>query len=245
MEEIKNKILEFFAGIDLDESTHTYTLSGKKIFKISVSGLISPYKHKTDWETVKHNVAVSKGITPEKVQESWDEAAKLGCDIGDKTHIFGENYVLNGFKGEPTTGYERAVVKFWSEIPPHIVPLSLEIKMYHKELLFAGTSDILLYNTKTKEIYIADYKTNKDLFKNFAGNTMTAPFSNYLCQPYRHYTLQLSYYQILLEQIPGIKVSRRMLIWILPDGNYKMYDTEDVTGILKEELKLHGINGKA
>lgn len=245
MEELRNKILEFFNGINLDEKTHTYTISGDKKLSISVSGLIKPYKHPTDYEALKKDLAIKRGVTEESIQDSWNEAAELGCSIGDATHIFGENYVLNGMKGDPSTGYERAVVKFWADMPPHIVPLILEVKMYHKDLLFAGTSDILLYNTKTNEIYIADYKTNKNLFKNFREQKMLAPFNNLICMPFNHYTLQLSYYQILLEQaIKDIKITRRIIVWLLPSGEYQMYDTIDLTSVLRNELSKHGINGK-
>ena len=112
----------------------------------------------------------------------------------------------------------------------------MELRMYHKVFKFSGTADILLYDTINKCFIIADYKTNKDLFKNFAGQKMTKIFSHFLDTPFNHYQLQLSYYQILFEQI-GYKVSRRIIIWLKEDGTYEMYDTEDLTSILIKELK--------
>lgn len=240
MNEIKDKILEFFSGIHLDEASHKYTL-GNETFKISVSGLIKPYYYPTDWEKVKLNVSNSRGISIEDVEKEWKQAADEGCAIGDKTHIFGENYVLSGFNLKPTTGYEKAIVNFWKDLPDFIIPIVLEAKMYHKKYRFAGTSDILLYDTRDNSIIIADYKTNKDLFKNFNDQRMQYPFSYLKCSPFGHYTLQLSYYQILLEQVPGVKVKNRRLIWLKADGTYAMYDTDNVTEELKKELLLNGI----
>ena len=240
MEEVKNKLSEFFSGIHLDEATHRYTL-GEEVFKISVSGLIKPYYFPTDWDNVKSNVALKLGITKEQVQINWDLEAKKGCNIGDKTHIFGENYVLSNFKLEPVTGYEKAIVKFWKELPKHIVPIKLELKMYHKLYRFAGTADIILYNTLTGKIIIADYKTNKDLFKNFQGQRMKYPFSHLFCSPFGHYNLQLSFYQILIEQVPNVSVENRVIIWLLPDGTYKLYETADYSESLKHELSKKGI----
>jgi hypothetical protein len=46
--------------------------------------------------------------------------------------------------------------------PEWIVPVGVEIKMYHKVFRLPGTADILLF-TKNQEYIIVDYKTNKRL----------------------------------------------------------------------------------
>ena len=120
-------------------------------------------------------------------------------------------------------------------MPEHILPVTAELRMYHFKHLFAGTADVLLFDTKNQTYIIADYKTNKDLNKNFRNKTMLAPFNNLLDSPLNHYQIQLSYYQILLEQI-GVKVSRRIIVWLDLEGNYQMIDTEDLTDKLKEIL---------
>ena len=91
------------------------------------------------------------------------------------------------------------------------------------------------FDTKTQSYIIADYKTNKDLLKNYKGKTMIGPFSHLLDNPLNHYVIQLSYYQLLLEQV-GVKVSKRVIIWLGLDGNYQLFNTEDVTDILKQQL---------
>ena len=104
--------------------------------------------------------------------------------------------------------------------------------MYHFSLLYPGTMDILLFDTKNQTYIIADYKTNRDLFKNFQGQTMLAPFEYKLDRPFSHYEIQLSYYQILIEQILGITVSRRIVVYLGLDGEFTMYDCEDVRHLL-------------
>jgi hypothetical protein len=64
---------------------------------------------------------------------------------------------------------------------------------------------------------------------------MIGAFSHLLDMPLNHYVIQLSYYQLLLEQV-GVKVSKRVIIWLGLDGNYQLFETEDVTGILKSTL---------
>lgn len=235
MEELKTKILKYFEKLSFKEGGHQYQVDALPI-KISVSGLIKKYKYPTDWKKVLKQTAERQGKTEKEISDSWNEAAAKGCSIGDKAHIFGEFYAIDrSLKAE--TGFDRAIQKFWNDLPEYIVPLILEVKMYHKKYMFAGTADILLYNTKTKQIYIGDYKTNKDLFKNYKSQKMQEPFNNLLCCSFNHYQLQLSFYQLLLEQIPGIKVAGRKLIWIKEDGTYLLYNTEDYTEILKQELK--------
>jgi hypothetical protein len=65
---------------------------------------------------------------------------------------------------------------------------------------------------------------------------MLAPFEDMLDMPYNHYQLQLSLYQILLEE-QGYEVEANVLIWLLPNGNYQQYKTKNFTNILKEQLQ--------
>jgi hypothetical protein len=92
-----------------------------------------------------------------------------------------------------------------------------------------------LYNTLTGKFILADYKTNRDLFKNFASKKLLYPFNFLLDNPYNKYQLQLSSYQILFELV-GYEVESRRIIWIKPDGNYEMFKTVDYTERLKQYL---------
>ena len=65
---------------------------------------------------------------------------------------------------------------------------------------------------------------------------MLAPFEALLDCPLNHYVVQLSYYQILLEQI-GVRVTKRVIVWLGLDGKFTCINTEDVTGILKTNLE--------
>lgn len=239
MHSVRTNIQDFFSGLSFEEKRHKYSIPEGEL-KISVSGLISKYKYPTDWNRVKIQYAEKHNMTVDEVSALWRIAADEGKSKGNKAHIFGENYALDR-RLKPKTGYDKAIVKFWGDLPNFIQPLILECQMYHKKYLFAGTADILFYNLQNNTIIIGDYKTNKELFNNFLGQKMQYPFANLLCQSFNHYQLQLSYYQILLEQIPGIKVSGRKLIWIKEDGTYLLYNANDYSAILKNELELHGI----
>jgi hypothetical protein len=115
-----------------------------------------------------------------------------------------------------------------------------ELQMYHKDYMFGGTADIILYNKNTKKYIIADYKTNEDLFKNFKSKKLKGVFSNLLESGYNKYQVQFSLYQILLEQA-GVEVEKRCLVHLLPNGEFVQYFTDDYTEVVKQDIKTSGI----
>ena len=234
MKDIVNNITSNFTKLTFDEEKHQYSVDGVKL-KGSVSSKVDKFVKKTDFGAVAQRIAVRDNIPVQSILQEWEKEKELACTKGNRVHLFGELYVFDRTL-KPTCKQEEAIVKFWNDLPDTIVPVTMELRMFHKEFMFAGTADILLYNTVTETFIIGDYKTNKDLFKNFKKQKMLGPFDNMLDCAFNKYQLQLSYYQILFEQT-GLKVSSRKLIWLLPDGTYKMYNMDDHTEVLKQELK--------
>lgn len=238
MKELLNQIENTFPKLSFDEQSHSYYLDGKKL-KTSVSKEIEDFYEKFDAETVSARMAQYDSRSAEEIRESWSVNTKEACDNGTRVHYFGEHYPFDRTL-IPSCGQEIAIKKFWDEIPGHIVPVKMELRMYHKLYLFAGTSDILMYDTVNKYFILGDYKTNKDLFKNYKRKTMLAPFERWLDSPFNKYQVQLSFYQLLFEQT-GLKIGGRKLIWLLKTGEYLMYDTEDVTKTLNRHLELKAL----
>lgn len=237
--EIKRTLDAAFEGLILHDETHTYTLGSKKLSG-SVSSLVK-YFHLPFPENALAKKAKKLGISEEQLAQEWKEINEESTTRGTRVHLFGETYPYNK-ELQPSCPQEEAVVKFWSELPKHIMLVGVEIKMYHKTYMFPGTMDLLLYDTINNHYIIADYKTNKDIYKNFQGQRMLPPFNNLLDSPLNHYQLQFSFYQILLEQV-GIHVGQRLLIWLGLDGNYTMISTEDLTSKLQSFLRNKYENG--
>lgn len=85
---------------------------------------------------------------------------------------------------------------------------------------------------------IVTHNTNHDLYKQYNIDNkkmLLAPFDDMVNQNLSIYTLQLSAYQIPLEDI-GLKVLGRRIIWVKPDGTYEKISVPDVTKILREVL---------
>ena len=239
MEELKTKIKNYFIDLNFDDKNHSYNIKNNIKIKLSVTNLIKNFIEPFDSENISSIVAKKRNITQEEVLKEWKNIKDEACDKGNKIHLFGESYPFNK-NLKPQNKFENAIVKFCNNIPSNINFFMTELKMYHKKYMFAGTTDIIFYNKDTDKFIIGDWKTNKDLFKNYKGKKMKKPFDNLLDCPYNHYQLQLSFYQILFEQL-GLKVSSRKLIWLKPTGNYELYNTKNYTNVLNNYLKYNAL----
>lgn len=222
-----NEIIDFFKDVTFEEEQHIYSVNGVPI-RESVSDKIKQYYKPFNKNVISYHSARKQGVCQKELVKQWDNKRDIAIIKGNKAHLFGELYPFNR-ELRPQSPYDIAIMKFWNDLPPHIVPIIAEARMYHKKDLYAGTPDFILYNTLTGCYIIIDYKTNIDIFKNYNNQKMLAPFEHLLDNPYNKYQLQFSYYQILLQQMEDIKVSSRKLIWLLPTAKYLIYDTEDYT----------------
>ena len=201
-------------------------------------------------------------MTPEQILESWKKISDEACEHGTFTHECGESlfYYMTGqidkilpdFKDRLTEdgGFmllypkEEAAGKFYEDIPECIVPILAETKVYDEELGYSGTFDILFYydatldgkNPEKSGLIVMDWKTNKDLYKNFKGQKLLSPFDELLDMPLNLYKLQLSLYQSCINKV-GLKVVARRILWLKPDGTYDKINLEDYVNVLREELK--------
>ena len=235
--EFNDKVESYFKGLTFEASKHEYFVNSKKIKK-SVSVLLKDFVPFVDFAAKAIAIDAREGLSPGTTQALWDAKKDLACRDGSDTHNFAEG---ERKKSEADTAKKRAVMLFWSDMnracPGRYVVVLKEQPMYHKKYLFSGTGDFILYDTWNDKFVIGDYKTNEDLFKNFRGQKMLSPFQALLDNPYNHYQLQLSFYQILLEQVSDYKVSERWIIWLLPDGSYQRYLTQDYTPWLNNWLE--------
>lgn len=204
------------------------------------------------------------GMTREEISEQWNQHSSVACDAGTETHEFGESmfyYMIgeddkilpsakNKFKNgkpAPSTPKEEQVVKFWNDLPEYLIPVLAETKVFNQiGTPYAGTFDILFYYYKEDDLdnqglVIYDYKTNEKLKSGFY-TPMRYPFENMIDESLSLYTLQLSLYQIPLEEI-GLKVKTRRIIWLQED-KYTIIKIPDVIDKLKKALNFNNDKNK-
>lgn len=205
-------------------------------------------------------------MTVEQIVDSWKKISDEACTTGTFHHEFGESafYYMTGqydkilpdFKDRLTSdgGFkaiypkEEAVVRFYEEIPKCIVPILAETRVFveYGKAGYAGTFDILFYydaelderasHQNNSGLLVLDWKTNKDLYKNFKEQKLLPPFHGLLDMPLSTYKLQLSLYENALYKI-GLKVVGRRILWLKPDGEYEKINLESYRKQIDEELQ--------
>lgn len=148
----------------------------------------------------------------------------------------------------PTRPKEEAALKFWNEFPENLWVVLPETKVYTSanpkiqyNKNFAGTFDLLCYykhptNDEKSGLIIMDWKTNKDLYNEFAkshNKMMYYPFDDIYDEDYGHYIIQLNAYQTCLEDI-GLKVIGRRIIWLKDDGSYELVPIKNITDKIRK-----------
>lgn len=264
--EIRNKIEDSFKGLTFVEEGHKYFLDGKEMECVSnVTHRWKPVfnSEAKAYETSSNNWDNEKSkyyrMTPEMILEQWRTISHNACEHGTERHLFGESafYYMTGqydkiadeFKDRLTSdggfkaikGKEIAVVHFFNDLPKNIIPILAETKVFSRKYQYSGTFDILFYynspnGDEYSGLFIMDYKTNKDLYKNFQEETLLYPFDELINMPLNLYKLQLSLYQIPLEDI-GLKTVARRILWLREDGHYEKIPLESYTNILREIME--------
>lgn len=257
--EIREKILNKFQDLLFVEESHQYFLNGEEL--PSVSHITHRFQEPFDELIVAENYALKNGETPQYWLDKWHFNSLKAMTTGTLVHSFGEaNFykkinrcdlipkeVLCKFDKKhkwliPTRTKEEAVLKFWEEFPKDLYPVLAETKVY-KPHSYAGTFDLLAYykhptDDSKSGLVILDYKTNaklEDEYSRNVGRMLYEPFSDLYSESKSLYTLQLSCYQIPLEDL-GLKVIGRRLIWLTDDGNYELIPLIDVTKKLRKVL---------
>lgn len=234
VQEILNKFEWLFSELVFKEEEHTYNLNGT--YLPSVSSLVKRHETFVDFKAIAKAVAKRDNMSVEDVHSKWDKIKVDACALGHETHSYAEFY--DGTQ-QPSNELEKAAKKFFDELPSYYKVISKELRMFSKEFKYAGTADLILLDTRTNTIVIADFKTNKDLWKSY--HMLQPPFENLEQNNFNKYQFQLSYYQLMIEQ-SEYEVSNRVLIWLRRDGEYEIHATKDLTTELRKFLINNPLN---
>lgn len=152
----------------------------------------------------------------------------------------------------PTRPKEEAVIKFINDLPKSYHLVLNEARVYsglnidktkNPKEQYSGCFDMLFWfdgggDPNKAGLVILDYKTNASLENSFSrkvGKFLKKPFLDLYNESKSFYALQLSLYQIPLEDI-GYKVLDRKLIWLKDDGTYEKVALPNFTEILRQNL---------
>ena len=145
----------------------------------------------------------------------------------------------------PYGNKQKAVAKYYEDMfqTEGFYPVMPEARIYIESgnnpygmnVNISGTFDALFafQDKKTCEwkLSIRDWKTNKSLVNDYNRSnviTLLPPFNDLIDENTSHYTLQLSTYQLGIQQL-GYKITDRKLLWLTEEADYYKIDVPDVT----------------
>lgn len=219
-------------SIAFKASDHSYvSIDDTDIQWISVTSLVSNFKEPFDAEATAQKVSKSKkskwyGLTPQEILEAWNSEGKRATDLGTFYHNQREadlcslaSLEKNGYTLPVYTPIEKDGLKYapLQKLEPGVYP---EHMVYLKSAGICGQSDLV--EVIGDEIYITDYKTNKEIkresYVNWEGisKKMLFPVNNLDDCSFNHYALQLSVYMfIMLKHNPKLKPGKMFLHHVL------------------------------
>lgn len=236
----QSKIIQMFSDLTFDEERHLYYWKGRQI-PYSVTGLVKQHiipfdaDNMSHWSALKQSKLTGVPVTAHELKKKWQNISIGACELGTKVHKFMEDFT--GLE-TPTCGQEVAGIKYIKSLEGQYRISFRELRAYSREFDYAGTMDLplLVLGNETEEYCIDDYKTNGDLFKSY--DMMKPPFDYLDSSAYNQYQLQLSYYQIMLEEY-NIKITNRRLVHLKADGEFVIYPLWDFTNELRDYIKLN------
>lgn len=238
MIEVAQKELEIFKQITFIEETHKYFINGKPSAPVSVTGFISKLKPKFDEDKWARLKAKKLGISVDEMKFIWSEKNLFSTTLGTCFHKIAESvytgipYTLNSAELQHSLGEESydilkvalpTLVKqfssFYRDTKDTLIPIKNELVIGDlNDTRICGTMDMLVYNNKSEQFEIYDFKTNRDItYSNTYGERFCKPLDDLDACEFNTYSLQLSFYKYIIEKYTNIKIGAMYIVWFNRD----------------------------
>lgn len=199
-----------------------------------------------------HTTHNGKKWTKQDVLDEWTSERKRAACFGSFVHYKLECYLARNFLNnkevrEPNTSYAKfdmlkaqalirqgikyihdCLAKGWEIVDTEVMMFSLKYR-------YAGMCDLVFWNPEKQGIILSDWKSNKDIYKNY-GQYCKPPFNHWLDCPLSKYKVQLNKYHILMAGHQPYPIIKKEVVW-LKDDKYEVFDIEDVTHLLIDDLE--------
>lgn len=234
MTNLKEQINLAFNKVKFDEQTHSYYVNNE--FYPSVSSKNKVFKNDFDSHKMaqltadKYNQFNTEKRTKEYYLKEWKQKSDIALAKGKRVHNYAQLYP--NFT-TPELDEEKAVKSWFDNFSLYYDIIHQEFPLYSEKFKIAGTPDVITEHKLTGNLDIFDFKTGKDLYKNYDANTLKPPFQYLLDHAFHRYSLQQSYYKMMMEE-KGFKINHLYLVWLTGD-TFKLIEATDFT----EELIKH------
>ena len=231
--------------ISFEEGPHIYTIDGLSNFTSVTTWIHSLFPHFDADKIIEKMMASPKwpnskyfGMSAEDIKKQWKENGRTASSAGTKLHYDIECFYNNAPVKNDSIEY-KYFEKFQKDIGCHLKPYRTEWMVYHKELKFAGSIDMIFENEDgTLQIY--DWKRSKEIKKNNMFECAKPECISHLPNSnFWHYSLQLNTYKALLEANYGKRVTDMFLICLHP--NHSSYQRIRVPHLPEEMADLFAL----
>jgi len=241
--EIPNKFFTTFNDVEYHDEPHEYLVDGKKL--ISVTTIIHRYQEEFAEDYWSKTKAEEYSLTQKEVLRGWEFINKKGTMKGSAIHDYAESKFLNKVFPYPKQlildefGFDpiekeykitkNHVDNFYNDVRGKLIPIRPEFVVYDRESLIGGMVDMLFYNVKAKCFQIWDHKTNKKLSLT-SDRKMKDELYMLDDSDLNLYSLQLSFYKLIIEKNTGIKLGDSYIIWFSHNNeNYEIIKIKDMS----------------
>lgn len=226
------------APITFDEPSHTYTHNetGEKF--TSVTTLLGQYKKPFDSDGMSKRIAKREGVSQECVLEMWEKEKNRACDRGTEIHKLLEDYISFGDQADDWGWLYKSYDKSREWNIDRFDKVLCEQLVWNEDFKISGLAD-LFYIHKDGTFTVGDFKTNKRYrFGSQYGEWMLEPLDHLSVCEHSTYTMQLSIYAYLYEQMTGMKC-RKLVIYYLNKDKFVAYHGNYMKAEVKELFKHH------
>lgn len=226
--------------IVFDPRVHCYKNELTNEEYISATTLLNKYKKPFDRDNIAKKVAAKENVSVESVLAKWEKINSASKTQGTKIHEAIELF-----------NKDKTVTEEFSDIIENYANLGVisdkddllvEEKVYNHNYRVAGTVDIIRNESKGS-FSIFDIKTNKKFnFFNAYNEMLLYPLNHLSNCEYSLYSLQLSLYAYMYQQLTGRRVNTLGIIYCdVPNKSFNYYPANylktDIINILEHYAK--------
>lgn len=209
----------FDYAVKLRAEDHRYFHRDGREFQ-SLSRVRSCIKPHFESDLLSKGVAKREGKTQQQVLDEWSAKGKVATDHGTRVHEALERYEKTAIILPEDEGLRSMIIALTSEYKD-MYQVHQEVTLYDEEYGIAGTADHIIETTSHKKsiLNIDDYKTNISkgiYFENKYKKYLLGPFSHIQDTNYFDYSLQLSCYAYMAENLTGRKIGTLSIVFIPP-----------------------------
>ncbi len=219
-----------------EKENHTYTLNGIEYY--SVTTVLDNFSETFESDRISSAIARRDKRNQEEILEEWDLKREISCDWGNALHKSAELWIK--YNQKPNVLLLQRFIDELSNVLDR-EKSETETIVWDKELMVAGTIDILHHKSKKKSI-MYDIKTNNDLDK--SHGKMLEPFDKIKDSKINKYRMQLTTYKHLYEKQFKKKVEDMFILQVQVNEDNKIeikkIEIEPIEGIIEaiKELNL-------